>query len=115
MDKKVFEKITKVAEDLDWNLQEESNDILFSICSPEGQDFNIDLYSGDINNIEDLVNKIDNYCENFDVSYETYLWLDNTGHGKNGSPYDMKDLYEDMEWCLEATKELKEHLEKLIK
>ena len=26
------------------------------------------------------------------------LWLDEFGHGKNGAPYDMKDVYEDFEW-----------------
>ena len=35
--------------------------------------------------------------ESFDVSEEAYLWLDNSGHGKNGAPYDMKDVYEDIE------------------
>ena len=28
---------------------------------------------------------------------ETYLWLDNRGHGKNGAPYRMRDVLEDME------------------
>lgn len=31
------------------------------------------------------------------------MWLDNEGHGTNGTPYDMKDVYEDMEACEEMT------------
>lgn len=51
------------------------------------------------NNIECFCNNIYDYYDNFDVSYETYLWLDSDGHGVNGAPYDMKDIYEDMAWC----------------
>jgi hypothetical protein len=53
-----------------------------------------------------LINNIQEYIEGYDVSYETYIWLDDTGHGANGSPYDMKDVYEDMEACLENVREL---------
>ena len=35
----------------------------------------------------------------YDVSYETYLWLDNTGHGKNGAPYELEDILEDIKAC----------------
>ena len=34
------------------------------------------------------------------------LDLDNTGHGLNGAPYDMKDVYEDMEACKKMVYEL---------
>ena len=26
------------------------------------------------------------------------FWLDSEGHGKNGAPYEMKAVLEDMEW-----------------
>ena len=52
--------------------------------------------------LEDLKSMVDNY----DVSYETYIWLDNEGHGTNGAPYDMLECYKDSEEQLE-------HLEKL--
>ena len=52
--------------------------------------------------LEDLKSSVDNY----DVSYETYIWLDNEGHGTNGAPYDMLECYKDSEEQLE-------HLEKL--
>lgn len=58
------------------------------------------------NNVYALLNNIKDYYDNYDCSYEAYLWLDNTGHGTNGAPYDMKDVYEDMEACEEMTFEL---------
>lgn len=37
--------------------------------------------------------------DNYDVSYETYIWLDDTGHGSNGAPHEMKDVLSDKkEW-----------------
>ena len=36
--------------------------------------------------------------QNFDVSEHAVIWLDESGHGVNGAPYDMKDVYEDFEW-----------------
>ena len=48
---------------------------------------------------ENVAEAIDKYWEGFDVCYETYIWLDETGHGRNGAPYDMKDLYEDTQAC----------------
>lgn len=44
--------------------------------------------------------------QNYDGGYAAYLWLDNTGHGLNGAPYDMKDVYEDMEACKKMVYEL---------
>ena len=65
--------------------------------SPEGQECSLSIEKG--NNIECFCDNVYDYYDNFDVSYETYLWLDSDGHGSNGAPYDMKDVYEDMEWC----------------
>ena len=39
--------------------------------------------------IEEQVNDI---YEDYDVSYETYIWLDGTGHGKNGAPYELEHV-----------------------
>ena len=77
----------------------------FSKYSPEGQDFGFEVEGEDLN---EIANNIYNYYDDFDVSYETYLWLDGSGHGCNGAPYDMKDLYEDMQTCEEYIYELYE-------
>ena len=70
-------------------------------------DFNFEIIA---DSLDEAIEKIKERCDNFDCSEETYLWLDNSGHGANGAPYNMKDLYEDMESCLEMMEELYEEL-----
>lgn len=102
------------ARELDWNVSEINNGyITFSKFSPAGQDFSFNIEVTD--NIEDFIQKIYDYYENYDVSYEAYLWLDNSGHGMNGAPYDIKDLYEDMEACESNVKELYDYLAEMNK
>lgn len=115
--KKDINRMIERAEELGWTVTDEGdsqytdgdNQYMFSKHSPEGQDFSITV-EGD--NAEDIVDNIYEAYMDFDVSYETYMWLDDTGHGKNGSPYDMRDLYDDMEACeqmiLDLYGELKE-------
>ena len=55
------------------------------------------------------------YYQDFDVSYETSLWIGSDGHGKNGAPYEIKDIYEDMEECHEFIMELYNIVGKYIK
>lgn len=110
--KKDIEKMIEVSEKLGWSVEIYGNEITFRKHSPVGQDFNITVTT---DSLEEVVEEIQERCDNFDCSEETYLWLDNTGHGTNGAPYDMKDLYEDMESCLKMMKELYDELEKINK
>ena len=116
MDKK-FEKIYEIAEREGWKVDysytdEKETDIIFSFekYSPAGRDFVFEVY---VRNEEDedlvfeyLKHAIYKYWEGFDVSYETYILLDETGHGRNGAPRDMKDLYEDMQACQDMIHDL---------
>lgn len=100
------------AEELGWSRYHFNDNIYdFGKYSNAGQDFSITIDTeGDpalfLNNIYERYS-------NFDVSEEAALWLDESGHGKNGAPYDMKDVYEDMEECrdniLELHSELKDY------
>ena len=101
------DRIVEIAEENGWEVDVESNDgdnfsYEFSKYSPAGQDFSFEAKMED-NNVYALLNDIKNY---YDCSYEAYVWLDNTGHGANGAPYDMKDVYEDMEACQKMIFEL---------
>lgn len=107
---KDIKNMVKVAENLSWSVEEYDNYLTFGKYSPQGQDFSINITAEDS---EDVINEIKERCNNFDCSYETYLWLDNTGHGANDAPYDMKDVYEDMEACLEMMEELLDELENI--
>lgn len=103
MNKEINSLIEKI-ESLDWNVDEEGENIYrLSKYSPEGQDFSFTVEG---NNKDELLSSMYEYYEDYDVSYETYLWLDNMGHGRNGAPYDMRDLYNDMEACREMVLEL---------
>ena len=112
MDKK-FEKIYEIAEREGWQVdyskkkkKETMVSFSFEKYSPAGRDFYFEVCvpndedeDDEYNLYYNVADAISTYCENFDVSYETYIWLDENGHGKNGAPYDMSDVYKDTESC----------------
>jgi len=105
-------KILNKAENVDWSFQVHENYVLFSKFSPAGQDFNIEIDLDKDDEIADILGKMYGRYDSFDVSEEAYSWLDETGHGANGAPYDMRDLYDDMESCKEMILELYNELGK---
>lgn len=112
------EKIIEIANSAFWTISEEAyangKGLLFSKFSPAGQDFNFSIEPSDT--MEELLEHIKEYHDSFDVDYETYIWLGNDGHGKNGAPYHIKDIVQDMEACrnmiLELYNLLKEEYDK---
>lgn len=100
-------KIEKIASQLDWNIEWYISGgnkwVVFSKSSPCGQDFSIELC---YINLEQLIEELYNYYDNYDPSYQAYIWLDNSGHGKNGAPYEMGDVYNDMCDCKKMVEEL---------
>ncbi len=96
MNKKDIDKVVKISESLDWNITVNGNEFEFEKWSPAGQDFCMSITA---DSMDDLINKLFEYYDNYDPSEEASLWLDDSGHGKNGAPYNMKDVYEDMEAC----------------
>jgi hypothetical protein len=97
------EKIEKIASDLGWSVSWDKNNngskfVMFSQFSPAGQDFNCEV---DYKTLDEIWNKVFEYYKSYDPSYEAYLWLDESGHGKNGAPYEMIDVYNDMKACEE--------------
>lgn len=110
------DKIKLINDWNDWSAQvvERNGDTIsceFQKYSPAGQDFSFNIWTDDDGS--SLAHDIFEYYENFDVSLEAYLWLDCTGHGMNGAPYDMKDVYEDMEACKDMVEGLWEYAEKM--
>lgn len=104
-----LEYILEKAQSLDYKVEQEDG-IVYSLStsSPFGQDCYVEIDSE--NDADMFINNLRNYADDFDVSYEAYLWLDETGHGKSGAPYDMRDVYEDMEWWKNAMTELADAL-----
>lgn len=94
------ELIDELDDKLDTAIRFESDGktILISAFSPEGQDCNMEIGLDEDDTLTTLADRVYGHYEDFDVSEETYLWLDNTGHGKNGAPYELEDLLNDMKW-----------------
>lgn len=100
---KIIEKLINKAEDIGWSVTVDKNFITFQKYSPAGQDFCFDIDMTDYEDENDLIQadllieEIHFRVDDFDPSYEAYLWLDDTGHGRSGAPYNMRDVYDDME------------------
>lgn len=105
--KTMNEVLNKIRE-LGWSIEEYEENYELGIYSSAGQDFSMIVEKDD--DIKYFIGNIYKVYSDFDVSYETYLLLDETGHGTDGAPYDMKEVYEDMKWCEEAIYELYEDL-----
>ena len=89
--------VLNTLKELGWNVtKEDTNTYNLQRYSDAGHDLNITIKG---KSCEALIDSIYSCYEDFDVSYETYLWLDDTGHGKNGAPYEMREVLEDMEAC----------------
>ena len=109
---KELKKLLEAVKDFNWTVtQEDGNVFDFGWCSPCGQNFHITVDTE--NDVGYFLHNLYLVYENFDVSSETYLCLDSDGHGTNGAPYDMKDLYEDFEACENAIYDLWECLSDL--
>lgn len=95
---KLSDELTSIIEKHDWSIDYyDDGTIYLSKYSPAGQDFG--FYIESVTSIEEVADKIYDQYNEYDVSEAAYIWLDDSGHGKNGAPYDMKDVYEDMEAC----------------
>ncbi|MDE6718028.1 MAG: hypothetical protein K2J70_07540, partial [Muribaculaceae bacterium] len=94
------------------NYKEQNTEFEFSKYSPAGQDFSFSATLSDAD-ITTLIDDIENYYEDYDVDYQTYIWLDSFGHGMNGSPYRLRDVLEDMEATEKMIGELLDNIKKL--
>lgn len=102
---KLIDRITDIAEEDGWSVHidehEDREDVIeftFGKYTDCGQDFSfsVDMRDGDI---DTLIESIDAYHECYDPDEEAMLWLGPDGHGKNGAPYRMTDVVNDMEQC----------------
>ena len=108
------DELTNIIESYEWGIDYyDDSTIYLSKYSPAGQDFG--FYIEKVESIEEFADKIYDQYNEYDVSEAAYMWLGSDGHGKNGAPYDIKDLYEDMEACKQNILELYELIQGAIK
>lgn len=93
---------------LDTNINNERKVVELSLetWTPAGRDICLDFEFNDKATKEEISKEFQENYESYDVSYETYIWLDESGHGKNGAPYEMKDVLEDTQWVENELKKL---------
>lgn len=78
-------------------------DVTLSWNSPAGQDINLNVQVDVMPTMnQDAIDTafsiaLDKVYNDYDVSQEAYYWLGEDGHGKNGAPDDMRDVYDDFQ------------------
>lgn len=103
---KLTKKQIKAIEDIDFTVKVFDDYISFQWFSPAGQDFNCEINLDGEKKAAELYSKIYDYYYGYDPSEEAMLWLDSSGHGTNGAPYEMDDVYDDMCACRDKLNEL---------
>ena len=109
----IYDKIVRMAGDTSWSVSiEDESYVEFSTYTTFGNDFGfaIRIYRDD--DLSDIIDRIKEYIDDFDVDYEAYLWIGADGHGKNGAPYHIKDIVSDMEDARDSMKKLVQAFEK---
>lgn len=60
-----------------------------------------------------MIEAVKESYDSYDVDEEVYIWLDETGHPKNGAPSSISALLQDMEEKEELLEKLNDELQKL--
>jgi hypothetical protein len=101
MTKKLFkipQNLIDLLEEEDYSIyDDDSGYVEISKYSTAGQDWSTDIALGE--DINEFADNIYSAYESYDPEYEVSLWIGDDGHGKNGAPYHIKDIVEDMEEC----------------
>ena len=102
----------KLAEDLGWsyNVSDTPNErgevcVELEKYSPQGQDFIATIWFED-GNEHNFIKALREYWQDFDPDEEACKWIGEDGHGKNGAPYSIRDILDDMEDCKSMLREL---------
>lgn len=103
--KKAVEKLIEKAREDGWIVTVDEDFVNFYSKSPAGLElyfyFGLEDFEdeNELTEAKQFIEAIYSWAKGCDLSYETYLRLDRFGHGQNGAPYDMRDVYNDMEAC----------------
>ena len=102
----------KLAEDLGWsyNVSDTPNErgevcIELEKYSPQGQDFIATIWFENENE-HNFIKALREYWQDYDPDEEACKWIGEDGHGKNGAPYSIRELLDDMEDCKGMLREL---------
>lgn len=110
--------VVQCAESKGWNVHVDStqkeNAVIFDFYkfTPAGQDFSFTATMQD-DDFNSLIEDVENFYNAYAPDEEAYIWLDHSGHGRNGAPYHMRDVLNDMEAAEIMVGELLEALQKI--
>ena len=113
--KKEFEKIIKLAKEIGWDttIDEDKTEnysvFTFTLIKPYQLDFSFSV-EAENNSVFSLIDNVAHYLSAYDVSEETYLRLDEQGHGKKGYPYDMENVLKIFNYREDEISKLLEYL-----
>ena len=95
---KIPQNLIDLLEEEDYSVyDDDSGYVEISKYSTAGQDWSTVIALGE--DINEFADNIYSAYESYDPEYEASLWIGDDGHGKNGAPYHIKDIVEDMEEC----------------
>lgn len=93
-------KIEEIANKKNWKItfSEQSCEtvIEFENYTDAGQNLIVTIFVKDDSSRQDVANAIYEYWYSYDPDYEASLWIGSNGHGKNGAPYHISDIIDDM-------------------
>lgn len=92
------------AEHLGWSIKEDGCYYLLSRKSPAGISVIIEFSKP--KNMKKFIENVFDAYQKYDVSCETMNWVDGTGHGRNGAPYELEDVLNEIKWCKNSIAEL---------
>ena len=97
----LMEVLEAIAQKFDCTCRYESDGttVLRENWSSAGQDVVFETKFKDPDSCEEFLEALKEHAASFDPDEEAALWLGSDGHGKNGAPYRMSDLLEDMQWA----------------
>lgn len=103
-------KIQNLAGNADWQTyfhsQGNQTAIEFENYTDRGQNLIVSIIVDNKATQNDIACELYEYWQNYDPDEETSLWIGPDGHGKNGAPYHINEILEDMKEAEKMIEEL---------
>lgn len=108
--KTLMTKIEKLAENKEWKTffheQVDRTTIEFENYTDRGQNLIVTIVVDNKSKQDDIATALFEYWQSYDPDEETSYWIGSDGHGKNGAPYHISDILEDMKQAEKMIEEL---------
>lgn len=106
-------ELCEIVGDFTLTVEPNGNDSFLFCLDGGDSSYGRDMYTeinAEKNTVESFFRGLEQYVRGFEPSKEAMLWLDSTGHGVNGAPYEMRDVLACEEEYLEQMTRLCSHI-----